>query len=89
MMSLIVMTLAGIDTSFYIWIMISLNNIILSLAARRQTAKHLLYQNFRTILAASLFLSFCWALYSVFVIFGDHVDKNWKQVYLQAVLAIN
>jgi amino acid permease len=83
MMALIVMVLAGIDTSFYIWIMISLNNIVISLAARRQTAKHLLYQNFRTILAISLFSSFCWALYSLLVVFGDNVNRNWKQVTQQ------
>jgi hypothetical protein len=40
MLALIVMMLAGIDTTFYIWIMMSLNNILISLAARKQAAKH-------------------------------------------------
>ena len=78
MQALIVMMLAGIDTTFYIWIMMSLNNILVSLAARRQTAKYTLYHHFRSVLGASLLLSFCWAMYSVFVIFGDHVDRNWE-----------
>jgi hypothetical protein len=73
------MMLAAIDTTFYIWIMMSLNNILISLAARKQAAKYQLYQHFRLVLALSLLLSLGWAVYSVLVVFGDHVDKNWSE----------
>ena len=79
MLALIVMMLAGIDTTFYVWIMMSLNNILISLAARKQAAKYQLYQHFRIVLALSLLLSLGWAVYSVLVVFGDHVDKNWSE----------
>jgi len=44
MLALIVMMLAAIDTTFYIWIMMSLNNILISLAARKQAAKYQVQQ---------------------------------------------
>lgn len=79
MLALIVMMLAAIDTTFYIWIMMSLNNIMISLAARKQAAKYQLYQHFRYVLVTSFLLSIGWAVYSVLVVFGDHVDKNWSE----------
>jgi hypothetical protein len=79
MLALIVMMLAAIDTTFYIWIMMSLNNILVSLAARKQAAKYQLYLNFRIVLATSLLASLGWAVYSVLVVFGDHIDQNWSE----------
>ena len=43
-LSLIVFMLAGIDTTFYIWIITSINSLLITLAARQQAVKYILYR---------------------------------------------
>ena len=72
--------LAGVDTTFYIWIITSINNIMITLAARKQATKYVLYRNFRFILFVSLFATFTWILYSsvITVNNGKGDLSNWK-----------
>lgn len=78
--SLLVFVLATIDTTFYIWIFTSINNLMVSLAARKQSVKYLLYRNFRAVLFAMLFFTCLWALYgSVFFLNDSGADNaNWR-----------
>jgi len=79
--SLLVFFLAVIDTTFYIWIFTSINNLMVSLAVRKQSVKYLLYRNFRAVLFALLFFTCIWAVYgSVFFINdnGDGGSSNWR-----------
>ncbi len=78
MNALIILLIAAVDTTFYIWIFSSLHNIIVSLTVRKQSVKLNLYTKFRAVLIFSLFFSLGWALYSMLIMFGDHVDRNWK-----------
>lgn len=80
-LSIIVLILAGIDTTFYIWIFTSINNLLFSLASRKQGSKYLLYRNFRAILFGLLFLTCIWALYSsiLFINDGGGINKNWRE----------
>jgi hypothetical protein len=79
-LSLVVFLLAAVDTTFYIWILTSINNLLTTLAARQQAAKYILYRNFRAVLFVSLFFTCIWALYgSVLNINDGHGDdSNWK-----------
>jgi hypothetical protein len=78
--TLVILMLAGIDTTFYIWIITSINNIMTTLAARKQAVKYVLYRNFRFILFISLFCTFSWILYtSVVTVNNGKGDlSNWK-----------
>ena len=80
MISMVVFVLAGVDTTFYIWILTSLNNLITSLAARKQAAKYLLYRNFRSVLVISFVAAIVWALYGSVINLsqGHGEDNNWK-----------
>jgi len=80
LLSLAVFLLAGIDTTFYVWIITSINNLLASLAARKQAVKYILYRNFRAVLFVSLFFTCIWALYgSVLMINDGHGDEsNWQ-----------
>lgn len=79
LVSMVVFLLALIDTAFYIWIFTSVNNLLTSLASRKQATKYLLYRNFRSILFISLFFAVVWALYGSIIVFhdGHGVDNNW------------
>jgi len=80
LLSLCVFLLAGIDTTFYIWIITSINNLLTSLAARKQAVKYLLYRNFRAVLFVSLFFTCVWALYSSIMLLNDGhgEESNWQ-----------
>lgn len=80
LVSLVILMLAGVDTTFYIWIITSINNIMTSLAARKQAMKYILYRNFRFILFISLFFTFAWVVYSsaITVTNGKGDLSNWK-----------
>lgn len=80
LLSMVVFLLAAIDTCFYIWIISSINNLLSSLAARKQATKYLLYRNFRAVLFVSLFFALVWALYGSVVMLSDGhgVDSNWS-----------
>jgi len=80
LLSLCVFLLAGIDTTFYIWIFTSVNNLLTSLAARKQAVKYLLYRNFRAVLFVSLFFTSVWALYSSVMLLndGNGEESNWQ-----------
>lgn len=80
LISLIVFLLAGIDTIFYIWIITSINNLLVTLAARKQAAKYILYRNLRAVLFVSIFFTCVWALYgSVMMLQDGHgEDNNWR-----------
>jgi hypothetical protein len=80
LISLLVFILATIDTTFYIWIFTSINNLMVSLAARKQSVKYLLYRNFRTVLFTLLFFTCLWALYGSVFFLDDNgaSNKNWR-----------
>lgn len=75
--SLVIMLLATVDTVFYMWILSSLNNLIITLRSRKQTIKYDLYSQFRVILMACVTLSVLWAVYGGFLIAGDTSGKSW------------
>jgi hypothetical protein len=96
-LSAVVLILASIDTTFYIWIFTSLSNLLTSLAARKQGAKYLLYRNFRSVLFVSLFFSIIWGLYRSLILYGDKidtwqfqwtVDALWELMYFAVFVAI-
>lgn len=78
--SLVVFMLAGVDTTFYIWIISSINNLLVTLAARKQAAKYILYRNFRAILFVSIFFTCIWALYGSIIVLnnGSGDESNWQ-----------
>lgn len=80
-MSLIVFLLAVVDTTFYIWIFTSINNLMTSLAARKQGVKYMLYRNFRGVLITLLVLTCLWALYGSALFLNDSngTNKNWRE----------
>eukprot|EP01038_Epipyxis_sp_PR26KG_P008195 gene8195-11085_t len=98
--SLVVFMLAIVDTTFYVWIFTSINNLLLSLASRRQGVKYLLYRNFRAILVVLLFFTFVWALYGSVLFLNDSsgangnwrakwtVDALWELIYFVILLSI-
>lgn len=100
LLSLTIMLLAGIDTTFYVWIFSSIQNLLASLASRKQGMKYLLYRNFRAVLFVSLFFTCIWVLYgSTFVYdtnFGTNanwkyrwtVDALWELTYFAIFLAL-
>lgn len=79
-LSLVILMLAGVDTTFYIWTITSINNLLVTLAARKLVTKYILYRNFRYVLFVSLFFTFVWVLYgSVQVSYdGYGEDSTWK-----------
>lgn len=80
MVSLIVFLLALVDTTFYVWIFTSINNLITSLASRKQGVKYLLYRNFRTVLLVLLVFTCAWVLYSSALFLNDSggANRNWR-----------
>lgn len=78
--SLIVFLLALVDTTFYVWIFTSINNLLTSLASRKQGVKYLLYRNFRTVLLVLLFFTCGWVLYSSALFLNDSggANRNWR-----------
>jgi hypothetical protein len=79
--SLVVFMLAVVDTTFYIWIFTSINNLMVSLASRKQGVKYMLYRNFRNVLIALLVLTCFWALYGGMLFLNDTngTNKNWRE----------
>ena len=79
--SIIVLVLAMVDTTFYIWIFTSINNLLVSLASRKQGVKYLLYRNFRTILFVLLGFTCAWALYGTLIFMNDTsgANSNWRE----------
>jgi hypothetical protein len=77
--SLVTMLLATIDTTFYMWTISSLNSILVTLRARKQTAKLALYLKFRAILVASVACAVFWAIYGAYLVGGDVAERNWDQ----------
>jgi len=78
--SLIVFLLALVDTTFYVWIFTSINNLMTSLAARKQGVKYVLYRNFRTVLLFMLFFTCGWVAYSSVLFLNDSggANENWR-----------
>lgn len=78
--SLIVFLLALVDTTFYVWIFTSINNLMTSLAARKQGVKYVLYRNFRTVLLLMLFFTCAWVAYSSVLFLNDSggANPNWR-----------
>lgn len=95
LLSLAAFMLAGIDTTFYIWIVSSINNLLQSLAARRQGSKYLLYRNFRSVLFVSMFFTLAWAAYSITLAYKNDwrtrwtADALWELTYLAVFVAIS
>ncbi len=98
--SLVVFMLAVVDTTFYIWIFTSVNNLLLSLASRQQGVKYMLYRNFRAVLFTLLGLTCAWALYGTLLFMNDSggansnwrerwsVDALWELIYFAILVAI-
>jgi hypothetical protein len=78
MLALVVLMLAAVDTTFYMWIIRSLNNLITALETRRQVEKCALYQNFRLVLFLSLSFSIIWAVYSSMLLSGNNYENSWQ-----------
>lgn len=78
MLALVVLLLAAVDSTFYMWILKSLNNIIVTLDSRRQTEKANLYKNFRIVLFVSLGFAIIWAVYSSMLMTGSTYENNWQ-----------
>jgi hypothetical protein len=78
--TLVVFLMAVVDTTFYIWVFTSINNLILSLASRKQGVKYILYKNFRAVLVSLLFFTCLWMLYSTVVLMKDTTGSNvnWR-----------
>ena len=79
LLSLVVFMLAMVDTTFYIWVLTSLNSLIKSLKSRQQNVKLILYERFRYVLFTSLLLSCIWATYSMAMYYGGEFETNWRQ----------
>lgn len=77
--SLVVMLLATVDTTFYMWTISALNSLITTLRARKQTAKLDLYLTFRSVLIVSVSCAVLWAIYGAYLVGGDVAEKNWGQ----------
>lgn len=78
LLALVVLLLAAVDTTFYMWIIRSLNTLIAALETRRQIEKCALYKNFRMVLFVSLSFSVLWALYSSVVVSGSSYEGRWQ-----------
>ena len=78
--SLSVFLLAGVDTTFYCWVFLSIDNLLNGLAARKQAAKYILYRNFRTVLFISFLANCVWILYGAVIRLNTKSgeDSNWK-----------
>jgi len=93
-LSLAAFMLAGIDTTFYIWIVSSINSLLHTLAARKQGGKYLLYRNFRSVLFVSMFFTVAWAVYSISLAYKNDwrtrwtADALWELTYLAVFVAI-
>lgn len=79
--AIVVMLLAAVDTTFYMWTINSLNNLIITLQSRRQTAKLLLYTRFRYVLILAVTFAFIWAFYGAYLVSGHNVERDWGQVW--------
>lgn len=80
LLSLVVFALASIDTLFYIWIITSINNLLTTLAGRRQAIKYILYKNFRNVLFISVFFTCVWFLYGSSINMNESYgnDNSWQ-----------
>jgi Lung seven transmembrane receptor len=80
LLSIVMFFLAGVDTAFYCWVFLSINNILQGLAARKKANKYLLYRNFRNVLVVSLFTNCVWLLYGSVIKLNTNVgeDRNWR-----------
>ena len=88
MLMLIVLLLEGIDTTFYIWIVSSINNLMITLAARRQAVKYILYRDFRSVLFVSIFFTAAGLLYDIVLdsTSGHGTDGAWKSRWTSSAL---
>jgi hypothetical protein len=77
--SLVIMLLAIADTTFYMWILSSLNNLLITLRSRKQTAKYDLYNQFRFILIVCVSLAVVWAIYGGYLVTDSTVfAQSWE-----------
>lgn len=76
--SIVIMLLATIDTIFYMWTISSINNLIVTLEARKQTVKLQLYKNFRFALVAALSFAVLWAVYASLLMGTQTSETSWE-----------
>ena len=76
--SIVIMLLATIDTVFHMWTISSINNLIITLEARKQNVKLQLYKNFRFALIAALSFAVLWAVYSSILMGTQTSETNWE-----------
>jgi hypothetical protein len=79
-LTLIILLLEGVDTTFYIWILSSIQNLMTTLAARKQAVKYILYRDFRSVLFVSIFFTAAGLIYEVMLeaSSGSGEDGAWK-----------
>lgn len=88
--AIVVMLLAAIDTTFYMWTINSLNNLVVTLQSRQQTVKLLLYTRFRNVLVLAITCAFIWAFYGAYLVSGHNAEKDWGQTWtIDALSEIN
>jgi len=88
LLSLLLFFIAAIDTTFYIWTITSINNVLITLAAKKQAHKYFLYRNFRAVLFISLFCTAVWALFGSIVFFDTSKGANGTWQYRWSVDAL-
>ena len=76
--SIVIMLLATIDTVFYMWTISSINNLIMTLEARKQTVKLQLYKNFRFALLSALSFAVLWAVYASILMGTKTSETSWE-----------
>lgn len=98
--SLFLLCIAFLDTTFYIWIFTSMNNLLVSLASRQQAHKFGVYKTFRRVLIGAVLASGAWALYGSFLFLSDDanhthswrakwtLDAVWEALYCLVFLAL-
>ena len=60
------------------WTISSINNLIITLEARKQTVKLQLYKNFRFALVAALSFAVLWAVYASILMGTQTTETNWE-----------
>jgi hypothetical protein len=88
LLMLVVLLLEGVDTTFYIWILSSIQNLMTTLAARRQAVKYILYRDFRAVLFISMFFTAAGLMYELLIenATGYGADGSWKSRWTTSAL---
>ena len=78
---LIVLPVGVLDALYFWWCCTAISRTLSQLAARRQSAKLLLYRRFSHVLLALMLLSGLWIGWQMLTIMTDAIDSNWAQLW--------